>query len=291
MSLWEIVVLGVVKLNLKLDYDNLYDLSNNHRTLRGILGVSSSDFSIGKEYKLSTLRDNVDLLSEELLKQVNELIVKGCHELIKKKEGVEVINLSVKSDSYVIESTIHFPTDMNLLWDSLRKSLAMIGHLKKSGLDLKGWRQINKWYSNLRKLYRKVSEIHRKKGANYKERLEKSATQYLKSTKRFMEKVGQTLILGAELIETGDLNKKQYKWLEELTYYHSMVVKHHNLLTRRVLEGEKIPHKEKIFSIFEPHVEWNSKGKLHNKVELGHNTLTPKLRGRSIQSYFRPSSA
>lgn len=273
MSLWEIVVLGVVKLNLRLDYDNLYDLSNNHRSLRGILGVSSSDFSIGKTYKYSTLRDNIDLLSEELLKQINELVVKGCHEIIKKKEGAEVINLSVKSDSYVIESKIHFPTDMNLLWDSLRKSLDMINHLKKSGLALKGWKHIKKWYSNLRICYRKVSEIHRKKGANYKERLQSSATQYLESTKNFIAKVEKTLEEGVNLIKEGDLSNKQYKWLEQLVRYHGMVLKHYDLLNRRVIKGEKIPHKEKVFSIFESHVEWNNKGKLHKKVELGHNTL------------------
>jgi transposase, IS5 family len=30
---------------------------------------------------------------------------------------------------------------------------------------------------------------------------------------------------------------------------------------RRVLDVEVIPHKEKVFSIFQPHTEWISKGK------------------------------
>lgn len=38
---------------------------------------------------------------------------------------------------------------------------------------------------------------------------------------------------------------------------------------RRVLHGEKIPHGEKVFSIFEPHTEWISKGKAGVPVELG----------------------
>ena len=38
---------------------------------------------------------------------------------------------------------------------------------------------------------------------------------------------------------------------------------------RRVLEGEKIPHEEKIFSIYEPHTRWISKGKAGCPVELG----------------------
>ena len=37
----------------------------------------------------------------------------------------------------------------------------------------------------------------------------------------------------------------------------------------RVLQGESIPHAEKVFSIFAPHTEWISKGKLKAPVELG----------------------
>jgi len=40
---------------------------------------------------------------------------------------------------------------------------------------------------------------------------------------------------------------------------------------RRVIEGEKIPREEKIFSLFEPHTEWISKGKAGVPVELGVN--------------------
>jgi transposase, IS5 family len=38
---------------------------------------------------------------------------------------------------------------------------------------------------------------------------------------------------------------------------------------RRVLDGEVIPHKEKVFSIFQPHTEWISKGKAGVPVEFG----------------------
>ena len=38
---------------------------------------------------------------------------------------------------------------------------------------------------------------------------------------------------------------------------------------RRVILGEAIGHTEKVFSIFEPHTEWVSKGKAGVPVELG----------------------
>ena len=38
---------------------------------------------------------------------------------------------------------------------------------------------------------------------------------------------------------------------------------------RRLLRGETIPHEEKVFSIFEDHTRWISKGKAGTPVELG----------------------
>jgi hypothetical protein len=40
-------------------------------------------------------------------------------------------------------------------------------------------------------------------------------------------------------------------------------------IDRRVLKDEIIPHEEKVFSIFEEHTEWVSKGKTGVPVELG----------------------
>ncbi len=86
MSLWEILVLGVVRLNMNMDYDMLYDQSNHHRILRGILGVDGQDvFEKGKYYGLQTLKDNVRLLTEELLVEISAEVVKAGHELKKKR--------------------------------------------------------------------------------------------------------------------------------------------------------------------------------------------------------------
>ena len=40
-------------------------------------------------------------------------------------------------------------------------------------------------------------------------------------------------------------------------------------MERRLLRGETIPHEEKVFSIFEEHTRWVSKGKAGTPVELG----------------------
>ena len=272
MSLWEIFVLSLVRLNLNIDYDFLLDQANNHHELRSIMGVGRSDFKIGKEYHEQTLRDNVSLLTEEILRELNEVIVEASHGVIKKNEGVEVLELYAKVDSYVVETNVHFPTDINLLWDSGRKVLDTVGHLLKSGLHLGGWQKHRYHRRKLRSSYRKCAEIHRKKGANYQERLKEAAEAYRIRGRSLQVKTRQSVMQGAEALSSGLLDVAQFALLQELQYYLTMLEKHIDLVDRRILQGEKIPHSEKVFSIFEPHTEWISKGKMHKSVELGHNT-------------------
>jgi len=59
----------------------------------------------------------------------------------------------------------------------------------------------------------------------------------------------------------------------ELGYFQEMLEKHIDLVGRRLLENEVIPTAEKLYSIFETHTEWLSKGKAGKSVELGHNLL------------------
>jgi len=273
MSLWEILVLGTVRFCLDVDFDFLHDMANNHEELRGILGVAKSDFTSGKSYHYQTIKDNVQLLDESTIKLMSEIAIKCAHELIKKEEGVDCLELSIKSDSYVVESDIHFPTDINLLWDSGRKCLDMIELLRSEGIELSGWNQHRNRRFKFRKVYRKASETHRKKGANYKERLEEVTKEYLEISGELEKKLKQTLIEGGLYVELGMASVRAVNLLQSLQYYLSMLKKHRDLLRRRIILKEEIPHSEKVFSIFEDHVEWNTKGKLHKGVELGHNTL------------------
>lgn len=277
MSLWEILVLGAVKLNLNIDYDELHDLTNHHESIRGILGIQRSDFRAGKEYSLQSLKDNVRLLDEATIYRIVEVIARGGHEVVKKKEGVECLNLVIKADSFVVESAIHFPTDINLLWDSARKSIETIGFFRGSGLELTSWREWKDWRRKVRSAYRIAAEIHRKKGANYKLRLKEAVEHYLDLCRTIVLKVKGALMELSIIEEVkgrfGALDKKQENRLASLRHYAFMLDKHIDLVHRRILLDEVIAHSEKVFSIFETHVEWNSKGKMNKAVELGHNVL------------------
>ena len=266
MDLWEILVLGVVRLALDCDYDRLHHTANFDGLVRGILGVSSTGFTAGgKEYKYQTIRDNVTLLDEETINKINAVVVEAGHRVVKKKEDQ---GLKVKADTYVLETNVHYPTDTSLLWDSGRKCLDVLGQLGER-YGLCGWRKHEYWRRGLKNLYRKAARTVHSGGRNKEDRLARDVGAYLGFARRLDERIEQSRPeidgLGAE---PGALALKA-----ALDYYQGMLRKHIDLVERRLLKGETIPHGEKLFSIFEPHSEWLAKGKAGNRVEIGHKIL------------------
>ena len=85
MELWKIFVMGVLRLGLNCDYDRLHELVNQHKTIREMLG--HADFFDETDYQLQTIKDNVVLLTPELLDEINQIVVKAGHALVKKKMG------------------------------------------------------------------------------------------------------------------------------------------------------------------------------------------------------------
>lgn len=83
MTLWNIFVLGILRVNLNLDYDRLHELSNHHDTIREMLG--HPNFGDKYYYNHQTLKDNVQLITPEFLDKVNQIVVKAGYRLIKKK--------------------------------------------------------------------------------------------------------------------------------------------------------------------------------------------------------------
>jgi hypothetical protein len=127
MDLWQILVLGVVRLGLDADWDRMADLANHHLLIRQMLGLPAVPWGDEtKSFGHQTLRDNVALLDDELLGQINARIAAAGREVFAKKGGAPLAALEVKVDTYVLETDVHFPTDLNLLWDAGRKCVDLI---------------------------------------------------------------------------------------------------------------------------------------------------------------------
>jgi len=172
---------------------------------------------------------------------------------------------------------VHFPTDLNLLWDASRKCLDTIKKLKEEGL-ISGWRKLNFIRQNLKSIFRATSQqVFRGKTEEQKKQRVK---EYLKVATDLHERflaVSVTLKNGCSL-ETLTLSL-------ELEHYNSYVNKMIDLIHRRLIKGEVIAACEKIYSIFEPHTEWISKGKLNRSVELGHLLLITTDQNHFIVDY------
>ena len=136
MGLWNILVLGTIRLNCDWDYDKLKEMANNHKSLRQMLGHGTMDDD--KEYRLQTLKDNVSLLTPEVLDWINRVVVESGHKLVRPKKKDE--GLRGRCDSFAVETDVHYPTDINLLFDAVRKVIHLIGLLCFE-VGITGWRQ------------------------------------------------------------------------------------------------------------------------------------------------------
>jgi len=160
MDLWQILVLGVVRLGLDADWDRMEDLANHHLLVRQMLGVPVSTWGAGaKTFGHQTLRDNVALLDDSVLKEINARIAAAGREVFAKKGGAPLAALEIKVDTYVLETDVHFPTDLNLLWDAGRKCVDLIEKYRdRFGYALPGWRQAKDWRRRFKGLERLTSQ-------------------------------------------------------------------------------------------------------------------------------------
>ena len=277
MDLWHILVLAVVRHTLGTNWDRLEDMANYHELIRQIMGVHATAFIENDkiEFGYQTILDNVSLLDESLLAEINHLVIEAGHLFLKKKEEEF---LSLKTDSYVLETNVHFPTDLNLLWDSARKCLDIIEMLQQK-ISLPGWRKIKQIRKTIKSTFRATShQVFKGK----KEELKKQSVKiYLEQIKKLVVRCQAILDVKQEL----SLSPATLTAFVALQLYRDYAVKMIDLTHRRLIKNEVIPAEEKIYSIFEEHTEWITKGKLNKKVELGHLLLITTDQHQFIVDY------
>lgn len=264
MDLWHILVLGVTRLGLDCDFDRLEYHANFDSLLREILGIPSLKEG-GRSFHQKTLSENVCMVDDELLAQINAVVTRFGRQEFKKKDEEKI---AAKTDSYVLETNVHFPTDINLLWDAGRKCIELASRLSDS-LNIPCWRKAKDWKKRLKGQMRQVGRINQGGGKNKEARLHGTVKSYLGIARELEGKTAENV---EELTRRATEASQMFE-LENIRYFHQMLVKHIDLIDRRILKGEKIPHEEKVFSLFEPHTKWITKGKAWPPMELGHKLL------------------
>ena len=281
MDLWHILVLGVVRLGLNCDYDRLEHIANYDTLVRQIMGLPA--FGLEVHFHHKTISDNVCHLDEELLGKINALVARhGLEHFKKNGKDNPAARLEVKVDSYVLETNVHYPTDWNLLWDAARKSIEILSSLYEK-LGLQGWRKKAYWKRQLKQSMRTFVKINKAGGANKDERLKAAARDYLEAAYALEAKVYECV----EELQCAEVSLSivESLRLKNALYFHDHLVRHIDLVERRLIKGEQIPHQEKVFSVFEPHTELIKKGKSNPPVEFGRRLLVSTEQDGLILDY------
>ena len=149
-----------------------------------------------------------------------------------------------RCDSFVAKTDVHYPTDVSLLWDAMRGLIRETGRAAIAA-DIPGWRQWKHLSRRLKGQYGRVRPEH--------------IEAYLDCCQQLIGRIEKTIPdLEEKGIDTGAIRD-----------YLSHAERQAGQTRRRLLLEEQIPHGEKVFSIFEPHTRWISKGKAGCPVEFG----------------------
>lgn len=274
LSYWCILVLAAVRLGCNLDYDKLHDLAENHRALRSIMEIGEFDET---HFSWKRIRDNVCLLQPATIEEISQLIVGQGHKLV--PQAVK----TMRADSFVVETNIHYPTDSSLIVDGIRKIIELSEPLATSR-GVSGWRQHVQLLKTVKSVARHIARIAAKKGPNYAERLK---TEYVK----LLKKSGRVLGRATELLATlkkdtparpaepvvgengGENVGSERLELTTLETFIARTQQVREVARRRVIHGEKVPNDEKLFSLFEPHTQLYKRGKAGEPVQFGRLVL------------------
>jgi transposase, IS5 family len=163
---------------------------------------------------------------------------------------------------------VPFPTGINLLYDAIRTLIQLCA--KWNGQQvLPGWRnhesnrrQVKTLYRKLQKLKHSTSKNEAKKAA--KELEIKPACQDYIDLAGFYLNRAQARIL---VLKNG--HNIPEILLADLHTFSQHAERQIDQIRRHAIQGDTIPHDEKVFSLFQPHTEWISQGKAGVPVELG----------------------
>lgn len=196
----------------------------------------------------STLCTNIRRLKPETLQAVfNQLAVKSFN-------GGMIDNQSMRLDSTVVKSNIADPSDSGLLDDGVRVLSRLFEKSReRTGVKLR----LTDYREQSRKLaaaifYGKKSE----KDSLYKD--------LLPLAKRVIEQSHKAI----DQVKLKSVKPLSQFWIDEVKHYRDLLEKVIDQTERRVIRGEKVPAKEKIVSLFEPHTDIIIKAK--RGIEYGH---------------------
>lgn len=276
LSYWCILVLAAVRLGCNHNYDRLQDLAENHFTLRSVMQVGPFDET---NFSWKRIRDNVCLLQPATIDEISRRLVAAGHQLV--PDAVQ----TMRADSFVIETNIHYPTDSSLIVDGIRKVIELC-ELLATSCGRSGWRQHAQLLKGVSSVARRIARIAAKKGPNYQQRLKTEYATLLKKSGRVLSRAQELLDSlksapaarrapqGGREPHGGTANAVHERLeLTTLETFMARTQQVREVARRRVIHGETVPNSDKLFSLFEPHTQLYKRGKAGEPVQFGRLVL------------------
>jgi IS5 family transposase len=223
-------------------YEDLEFHLKDSGTYRTFCRIGLMDRAPGR----STIQENIKKVRPRTLEQINRGVLAYAAE-----KGVED-GKKVRTDSTMVESHIHRPTDSGLLYDGVRVLARLLGRVKKAcGFRL--------WQDHTRRAKRRMIGIHRTRKDGVR----------VKAYRNLLKVVRKTLgYARAALAVLGKKRGKATRLRRRLVEMIALVERVREQTERRVLRGEKVETAERIVSIFEPHADVLVKD--HKDTYYGH---------------------
>jgi IS5 family transposase len=215
-------------------------------------------------------------LTPDTLWAVNQAVVRAAVDL-----GVED-GKTLRADTTVVETNIHWPTDSELLWDSVR----VLTRLSRAVLAEVP--ALPERFSNrTRAARRRMQAIHRMSRAQRGAELRPTYRSLLKIARGVVENARgvhrAAKNVSADLDPMVGLRVDGLLW--EIEHYAALADHVIDQARRRVLENETLAADKKIYSIFEPHTDLIKRGKANRPVEFGHKVFLAESRQGLITDY------
>jgi len=190
----------------------------------------------------------------------------------------------LRLDTTAVETNIHWPTDSTLLWDVYRTLDRLIRQAREIDPAAVGPRRLQA--RRAKRLQLKINRRAANKGRSA-EQLKPLYTQLIRMVEELFDwarSVRDQLANGRSFASVLDMAKAG-AIVQEIDHYIVLGQRVVDQARRRVLERERVPNDEKLFSIFEPHTELLKRGKAGKDVEFGHMIQLQQVDGRFIADY------
>ena len=190
----------------------------------------------------------------------------------------------LRLDTTAVETNVHWPTDSSLLWDVYRTLDRLIRQAREIDHEAVGSRRLQT--RRAKRLQQKIARRAANKGRSAQQ-LKPLYTQLIRMVEDLFgwaRSVRKELATGRRLTSVMDMARAA-AIVQQIDHYIELGERVVDQARRRVLEGERVPNEEKLFSIFESHTELLIRGKAGKNVEFGHMIQIQQVDGKFITDY------